>query len=267
MKEKPENQAGAFERLVSIMKKLREPGGCPWDREQTKETLKPFVIEEAYEVTEAIDGKKSEELKEELGDLLLQVVFLSRLAEESGEFDIEDVIECISEKLVRRHPHVFGGEVKNTADEVLKSWAAIKLEEKKGRGSLSVLEGVPKEMPALLRAHRITEKASRVGFDWSSIEEVFQKLEEEMGEFEDAVSEKDREKMEDELGDVIFALVNIARFLEVNPEEALKKTISKFIGRFTYIEEALERRGIDIAKAGLDEMERLWNKAKEAEEK
>ncbi len=254
-----------FDGLVEIMRRLRSPGGCPWDREQTKESLKPYVVEETYEVLEAIDEGDPEKLREELGDLLLQVVFLAQLADEAGEFDVHDVIRGISEKLVRRHPHVFGGEKKDTAEEVIESWASIKVEEKKEKGPSSILEGVPKQMPALLRAHRVTEKVSRVGFDWSSVDDVFRKLEEELEEFEDAVSGRDRGKMEDELGDVIFALVNVARFLGVNPEEALKKTISRFVGRFMYIEEVLEHQGVDIREAGMEEMERLWREAKRVE--
>ncbi len=257
-----ENPYKGFQGLLDIMKALRGPGGCPWDREQSKETLKPFVIEEAYEVIEAIDSGNVNDIKEELGDLLLQVVFLAQLAEETGEFKMDDVIQGISDKLVRRHPHVFAGETKETAEEVLKKWESIKIDERKEKASSSVLEGVPKQMPALLRAHRITEKASRVGFDWTSIEQVFNKLEQELTEFEEAVREKDRINMEDELGDVIFALVNIGRFLEVNPEEALKKTISKFINRFTHIEEGLKKQEVDIRDAGFDEMEKLWIEAK-----
>ncbi|MBE9502656.1 MAG: nucleoside triphosphate pyrophosphohydrolase [Proteobacteria bacterium] len=257
-----ENPYTGFQGLLNIMKALRGPGGCPWDREQSKETLKPFVIEEAYEVIEAIDSGNVNDIKEELGDLLLQVVFLAQLAEEAGEFNMDNVIQGISDKLVRRHPHVFAGETKETAEEVLKKWESIKIDERKEKASSSVLEGVPKQMPALLRAHRITEKASRVGFDWTSIEQVFNKLEEELTEFEEAVREKDRINMEDELGDVIFALVNIGRFLEVNPEEALKKTISKFINRFTHIEEGLKKQEVDIRDAGFDEMEKLWIEAK-----
>jgi len=254
-----------FEGLIEIMKKLRGPGGCPWDREQNKESLKPYVIEEAYEVVEAIDSGDVSEIKEELGDLLLQVVFLSELAEEAGEFKIDDVITAISEKLVRRHPHVFADGTSETSEEVLKSWASIKVDEKKEKGKKSILDGVPYHMPALLRAHRISEKAARVGFDWNQIDEVFKKLEEELGEFEEAVASKDVAKVEDELGDVMFALVNISRFVEVNPEEALKKTIGKFISRFNYIEEGLERGGVDIREASLEKMEGLWNEAKEAE--
>lgn len=254
-----------FKGLLDIMKRLRSPDGCPWDKEQSKESLKPYVIEEAYEVVEAIDGGDTNELKEELGDLLLQVVFLSQLAEEEGDFDINDVVAGISEKLVRRHPHVFATGDADTSEEVLKNWASIKIDEKKEKGKSSVLSGVPAHMPALLRAHRISEKASRVGFDWDNLADVLKKLEEELGEFEEAVTKKDKDKMEDELGDVIFALVNISRFLEVNPEEALKKTIRKFVSRFMYIEEGLERQNLDIRDAGLEEMEKLWQEAKESE--
>ena len=266
MKEKeiPSEYKG-FEGLVKIMRRLRAPDGCPWDREQDKESLKPYVIEEAYEVVEAIDNGEPSELREELGDLLLQVIFLSQLAEEAGEFNIDDVVFGIIEKLERRHPHVFGDSSGLTTEEVVKNWASIKIDEKKEKGISSVLDGVPFQMPALLRAHRLTEKASRVGFDWNSIEGVFAKLEEELQEFEEAVASKERLKMEDELGDVIFSLVNIARFLEVNPEEALKKTISKFVSRFLYMEEALKVGGAEIRDAGLEEMERLWDEAKAVE--
>lgn len=260
-----ESELKGFDGLIQIMKRLRGPDGCPWDREQTKESLKPYIIEEAYEVVEAIDGGDIVEIKEELGDLLLQVVFLSELADEAGEFNVGGVIDAISEKLVRRHPHVFADKTSETTAEVLKSWASIKVDEKKEKGGGSVLEGVPKQMPALLRAHRITEKAARVGFDWDNLGQVFEKLEEEMGEFEEAVKSKEPEKMEDELGDVIFSLVNIARFLEVNPEEALKKTISKFSRRFNHIENCLEKSGVDIRDASLGQMEELWEEAKKTE--
>lgn len=256
-----------FDGLLDIMKKLRSPDGCPWDLEQSVESLKPYIIEEAYEVVEAIDSGNSNEIKEELGDLLLQVVFVSQMASEAGDFKIDDVIKAISEKLVRRHPHVFGDEIKKTSAEVLKNWESIKIEERKKKASSSILEGVPVQMPALLRAHRITEKVSRVGFDWSNIREVFDKLEEELKEFEEAVLEKDPVKMEDELGDVFFALVNVGRFIEVNPEEALKKTISRFTSRFNYIEDGLRKKDVDIRDAGLEEMEKLWVEAKEVEKK
>jgi len=266
MKEKEmSSEYKGFDGLVRIMKRLRAPDGCPWDREQDKESLKPYVIEEAYEVVEAIDNGSPPELREELGDLLLQVVFLSQMAEEAGEFNIDNVIFEIIEKLERRHPHVFGEASGATAEEVVKSWASIKIDEKKDKVVSSVLDGVPFQMPALLRAHRLTEKASRVGFDWESIDGVFAKLEEELKEFEAAVASKERLKMEEELGDVIFSLVNIARFLEVNPEEALKKTISKFVSRFIYMEEAVKMGGGDIREAGLEDMGRLWEAAKAAE--
>lgn len=263
MKEmKSSSEYKGFDGLVQIMKRLRAPDGCPWDKEQSKESLKPYVIEEAYEVVEAIDNGEPSELREELGDLLLQVVFLSQLAEEAGEFNVDNVVFEIIEKLVRRHPHVFGEVSGLTTEEVVKSWASIKIDEKKEKGISSVLDGVPFQMPALLRAHRLTEKASRVGFDWDSIDGVFAKLEEELKEFEEAVASKDRLKMEDELGDVMFSLVNIARFLEVNPEEALKKTINKFVNRFLYMEEAIKMGGGEIRDVGLEEMERLWEEAK-----
>ncbi|MBM2838684.1 MAG: mazG [Deltaproteobacteria bacterium] len=229
-----------FEELVELMSKLRGPGGCPWDGEQTHESLKPYLIEETYEVIEAIDEGSTEMLKEELGDLLLQVVFHSELARERGDFDISDVMEGLINKLVSRHPHVFGD-------------------------AESVLAGIPPHMPSLQRAHKITQKAARVGFDWGHIDQVFEKVKEEIMEFEEAVEKNSPEEMESELGDILFSLVNVGRFLEVNPEEALRKTISRFIKRFRYIEETLAQKGKDFKETSLEEMDELWNIAKSLE--
>jgi tetrapyrrole methylase family protein/MazG family protein len=245
--------------LVSIMERLRSPGGCPWDREQTTESLVPFIIEEAYEVAGAIDSRDPESIKEELGDLLFQIIFLCQLAKERGEFDIGGVIESSSKKMVRRHPHVFGDKKAETSKEVLKQWAHIKEAEKKKEGYLTEL---PEAFPALMRAQKVTEKAAKAGFDWENVDQVLEKVTEELDEFRQALSAGDAKATEEELGDLIFALVNVSRFVEVNPEEALRKTIGRFINRFHYIEKKLEEEGRGLAGTPLEEMERLWNEAK-----
>lgn len=242
------------------MERLRGPDGCPWDREQTTESLVPFVIEEAYEVVGAIDSRNPDSVKEELGDLLFQIIFLCQLAKERGEFDINDVIEGSCEKMVRRHPHVFKDKKLETAKEVLSQWADIKEGEKrKQEGYLSEL---PEAFPALLRARKVTERAAMVGFDWENLDQVLEKVTEELNEFHEALAAKDTRATEDEFGDLLFALVNVSRFLEVNPEEALRKTIGRFINRFHYIEKRLEQEGKSLAETPLEEMERLWNEAK-----
>jgi tetrapyrrole methylase family protein/MazG family protein len=251
-----------FNNLLKIMSKLRGKKGCPWDKEQTRESLKPFIIEEAYEVIEAIDEKSPEKLKEELGDLLLQVVFHAQLAKEKKEFDMEDILTTLEEKLIRRHPHVFGDVSYEDAKEVLIQWEKIKKEEKANIERESMLDSVPKELPALLRAHRLQDKASRVGFDWKHIDDVFAKVEEEIREFKGAVKDKKADEIEDELGDIFFALVNVARFLEINPEDALRKTISKFISRFRYIEEKAKEAGRELSDMTLEEMDKFWEEAK-----
>ena len=256
--------AASFVGLVKIMARLRGEGGCPWDREQTPETIKPYLIEETYEVLEAIDEQDPEKLKEELGDLMLQVVFHARMAEETGAFAIGDVLAAINDKLIRRHPHVFGDRKAETAQEVLFNWEQIKQTERRPeKGQASLLDGVPREMPALLRAHRLQEKASRVGFDWKEAQEVFRKVEEELAELRAAMEGQAEDRVEAELGDLLFALVNLSRFLAVNPEEALRKTIARFIARFRYIEEELARRGRSLRQATLEEMDALWAEAKE----
>jgi len=249
-----------FEKLVEIMSALRGEKGCPWDKEQTRESLKPFLVEETYEVLEAIDERNPEKIKEELGDLLFQIVFHCQLAKERHEFDINDVIRKISEKMTGRHPHVFGEAQYETSEEVLRQWEERKKEEGKGRES--ILEGIPKELPSLLRAHRIQARAARVGFDWARVEDVLKKLDEELGEFRKALEKKDQEETEDELGDVFFVLVNISRFVSVNPEDALRKTISKFISRFRYIEMKASESGRVLSEMSLEEMDALWNEAK-----
>jgi tetrapyrrole methylase family protein/MazG family protein len=256
----------AIERLLGIMEKLRGPGGCPWDREQTLRTLRPYVLEETYEVLEAIDAGDPREHCEELGDLLLQIVFQAQLTKEEGKFDFADVAEAISSKLVSRHPHVFGtSEVKDAAG-VLRQWAALKREEKKAKGGgESVLEGVPREMPALARADRLTEKASRIGFDWPDAAGAREKLAEEMGELDRAMASGDRDAIESEMGDLLFAAANLSRKLGVPPEEALRGTLARFVSRFHHVERELARRGVPHGGASLAEMDALWDEAKSLE--
>ncbi len=256
----------AIERLLGIMERLRGPGGCPWDREQTLRSLRPYVLEETYEVLEAIDGGDPAEHREELGDLLLQIVFQAQLAKEERTFDFADVANAISDKLVSRHPHVFGSAIATDADAVLRQWAALKREEKKAKGrGESVLEGVPREMPALARADRLTEKASRVGFDWPDPGGAREKLDEELGELDRAVEAGDRDAIEHELGDVLFAAANLSRKLGVPPEEALRGTVARFVSRFGHVERELARRGVPHGQATLAEMDALWDEAKSLE--
>lgn len=249
-----------FQKLLDIMSALRSANGCPWDREQTRESLKPFLIEETYEVLEALDEGDPQKIKEELGDLLFQIVFHCQLAKENGEFDMDDVIKKISDKMIARHPHVFGEEKFETSEEVLKQWEERKKEE--GKLKESILEGIPKELPSLLRAQRLQARAARVGFDWKRIEDVMEKLDEELKEFRDALKGKKQEDIEDELGDVFFVLVNVSRFVGVNPEDALRKTISKFISRFRYIEMKAADAGKSLSDMTLKEMDALWEEAK-----
>jgi tetrapyrrole methylase family protein/MazG family protein len=268
--------AAAVDRLVAIMARLRGPDGCPWDREQTLATLRPYVLEETYEVLEALDSGDPEAHREELGDLLLQIVFQARIAEEEGRFDLGGVADAISGKLLSRHPHVFGEEATSPdarpgpsastvrdADGVLRQWAALKKKENeaKGRGK-SVLEGVPREMPALARAERLTEKASRVGFDWPDVAGARAKVGEELGELDQAIAGGDPSRVEDELGDLLFATANLARKLGVPPEEALRRTLGRFISRFEHIETTLALQGVAPGEASLEEMDRLWDEAK-----
>jgi tetrapyrrole methylase family protein / MazG family protein len=255
-----------FDKLVRIMARLRGENGCPWDRQQTHESIKPYFVEETYEVLEAIDEGDAGKLCEELGDVMLQVVFHARMAEEAGLFGVAEVLTAITDKLVRRHPHVFADVRADTAQEVLFNWEQIKQSERKrAAGNASILDGVPRELPALLRAHRLQEKASRVGFDWKEAREVVKKVEEEFAEFRAAMESEQPERVEAELGDLLFSLVNLSRFVAVNPEEALRKTIARFIARFQYIEEELAHRGTTPGQATLEEMDALWAEAKARE--
>lgn len=255
-----------IEKLVSLMARLRAADGCPWDREQTLDSLVPFIIEEAYEVIAAIDENAFPSIKEELGDLLFQIVFASRIAEESGQFDLNDVIAESHEKMLRRHPHVFGDKTAKNSAQVLKHWAEIKEEEKKGRhGGRGLLSDVPDVLPALMRAHKISGKAAKAGFDWTDTISVLDKLDEEIAEFKKAVNDKDPLAVEEELGDILFTLVNVARHLDTNPENALRKTIGKFIARFHHVEQAVEERGGDISQTPMAALEALWQEAKRKE--
>ena len=245
-----------FNEFVEIVKRLRKE--CPWDREQTNDSIKAATIEEAYEVVEAIEKKNFEELKNELGDLLLHVVFHTIIASETQNFKINDVIDSIQEKLVRRHPHVFGEVKVSGSEEVKKNWETIKLDE----GRNSVLDGVPEMLPALQRAHRLQEKAAKVGFDWEKKEDVWKKVIEEVEEMHLSEGEGNYDKLEDEIGDVFFALVNYARFLGVNPENALRRTNSKFIHRFSYVESKIKDLGKKLADSNLQEMDKYWEESK-----
>ena len=255
--------AEAIERLLAIMARLRGPDGCPWDREQTLASLRPYVLEETYEVLEAIDEGDPREHCEELGDLLLQVVFQAQLTKELGQFAFEDVAEAISDKLVSRHPHVFGDAEVRDAEGVLRQWAELKRQEKraKGRGQ-SALEGVPRELPGLARADRLGEKASRIGFDWPDATGARAKVDEELRELDAAVAAGDPAAIEHEVGDTLLALANLARKLSVAPEEALRGSIRRFIERFEHVERGLERAGIAPGQATLEQMDELWNQAK-----
>jgi tetrapyrrole methylase family protein / MazG family protein len=255
-----------FDRLVEIMRRLRGPGGCPWDAEQSHESLKRYLLEECYEVIEAIDKNDPEHLKEELGDLMLQPVFHAVIAEEKGEFNLGEVLQTICDKLVLRHPHVFGDQVVKTADEQVENWERIKKMEK-GEERKSALSGVPPHLPALMKAQKVTEKAARVGFDWEDADQVYAKVLEELHEFEETMLLGDEERMEAELGDLLFAIVNLGRFLSLNPEEALRKTIERFSRRFAHIEEAMHARGVHMKDSSLEEMEILWEEAKSAEKR
>lgn len=258
------NEQNRFDRLMEIMRKLRAPGGCPWDAEQTHASLKRYLLEEAYEVIEAIDTGDRANLKEELGDLLLQPVFHAAIAEESGDFTMNEVLDAINDKLVRRHPHVFGEEIIKTSEAQVQNWEKIKKQEK-GVERKSALSGIPPELPALMKAQKITEKAARVGFDWEHTDQVYAKVMEELHEFEEAMVSGDQKEMESELGDLLFAIVNLGRFLSIDPEEALRKTIQRFTKRFSHVEESLHSAGKAMQTSTLEEMDVLWEEAKALE--
>lgn len=254
----------SFEDLVRLMERLRGPDGCPWDRKQSLADLKPYVIEEAYEVVDAIDRNDRAALLEELGDFLLQAVFIAEITREEGAFDIADSITAIHDKLVRRHPHVFGEVEAEDAEQVLVNWERLKSEERK-KENKGVLSGVPGSLPALLRAGRLTEKAARVGFDWRRTEDVFEKVDEEIAELREAVASGRQESIEDELGDLLFTIANVARKVGVNAEEALQSTNRKFTRRFESMERDVHASGRNLDALTLEEMDRLWAEAKAGE--
>jgi MazG family protein len=259
----PQTTGEKFERLVAIMARLRAPGGCPWDREQSFDTIKPYLLEETYEVLEAIDKRDWPALADELGDLLLQAVFFAQMAAEENKFRIDDSIDAIVQKLIRRHPHVFADGAAKTSDDVKRRWDEIKADEKKAKGEpvRGLLESVPRNLPALIEAQQIASKAAGVGFDWENAEQVLEKLDEELAELAAAREGGSREELEGEIGDLLFVIVNLARFLKVDPEQALRKTNRKFRKRFAHVE-----AGVKLPGASIAEMEALWQEAKRADD-
>jgi MazG family protein len=257
-----------FTDLVAVQARLRAPGGCPWDREQTHASLRTYLIEESYEVLDAIESESPQELAEELGDLLLQVLFHADMAREANTFNLAAVIAGIRDKMIRRHPHVFGNVKAETSGEVLRNWAQIKAKEKlelqKGpaAGNPSVLDGVPRSLPALLEAFQMSRRAARVGFDWDEVSGIFEKLEEESAELQKALSPLDREAVEEELGDLLFTVVNLSRFLGLDPEVTLKKANKKFKQRFIVMEFEAINREVELSKLSKEELEELWRSAK-----
>jgi MazG family protein len=255
----------AFRRLLDIMAQLRGPGGCPWDREQSRTTLRPYLIEEAYEVLDAIDAADVRALKDELGDLLLQVVFHAQIAAERGEFAMADVCAAVSDKLERRHPHVFGDVTVRDSAEVLRNWAQIKAEERRRDGrTADALSGVPSSLPALLAAHRVGEKAARVGFDWTATADVLAKVREELGELERAVAAGDACAAGEELGDVLLTLASVGRHVGQDAEQALRGAVRRFVARFQVMERTSAADGVALRDRSPEELERLWDAAKEA---
>lgn len=257
-----------LEKFAEIIAKLRDPnGGCPWDLEQTYQTMPPHILEEAYEVVEAINQDDRKELKEELGDLLMQVVFLSQLAQEEGAFTLDDVIDDITDKIIRRHPHVFGEIKAENSDEVLKNWENIKQQERYQKEQFSILDNVPIALPSLLRAAKLQKRCAKVGFDWSELEPTIQKVEEELQEVRDEVSKQPQnpQAIEEEIGDLLFASVNVARHLKLNPEEALRKANLKFERRFRQVEQSILASGRQLEQVSLAEMDLIWDQVKQQE--
>lgn len=258
------SEAGqAFEKLIEIMARLRGPDGCPWDRQQTHESLKKYLLEETYETLEAIDSGDMTELCSELGDLMLQIAFHAQLARERGDFDMTDSLESINQKLLRRHPHVFGEAEVACADEVTHQWDRIKMDEKGSERRASILDGVPKTLPALARAMEVSKRAARAGFEWPSLDAAFAKLEEEVGELKDELRERDAERIAEEIGDLLFTIVNVARWTGVDPEDALRIMIERFSSRFAQIEEAAHAGGRSLEDLSIEEMDAVWDRAKQ----
>jgi tetrapyrrole methylase family protein/MazG family protein len=258
-------RGGEFQELGQIMDRLRGKDGCPWDRKQTFESLKTFLIEEVYEVLEAIDEGSPEGLKGELGDLLMHIFFLAQVSKERGEFDIYDVARSAVAKMINRHPHVFGETRASTAEEVEVNWSELKRREKGKSKATSLLDDIPLYLPALLRAYRLTQKASSVGFDWKDPGELFEKIQEELREFREVIRDGDQKRIEAEFGDLLFTVANVGRFIQVNPEEALRKSNAKFVTRFQYVESVLSKRKKSLKEASLREMDQIWEEAKALE--
>ena len=266
--DRTEEAGERFAELVRIMARLRAPGGCPWDRKQSFDTIKSYLLEEAYEVMDAIDQRDWNGVAEELGDLLLQPVFFAEMAREEGKFDIIDSLEAINNKLIRRHPHVFGDAVAHTAEDVKHRWDEIKKQEKAEQGiaaAESVLDGVPRNLPALVEAEKISKKAAGLGFEWPNVSGVVEKLQEEAAELAQARVGEDAEHVEHEIGDLLFTLVNLARFIKVDPEQALRKTNARFRRRFGHVEREIAASGSGFPETPLERMEELWQAAKKQE--
>jgi MazG family protein len=277
---RPENKtyspplaAASFQKLVNVMARLRAPAGCPWDREQTHSSIRTYLIEEAYEVLDALDSGDDKKFAEELGDLLLQVLFHAQMAGEASRFDILDVIREIHDKMIRRHPHVFGSKSAKNSAEVLKNWEIIKMQERAASGttsakqetSVSRLDGVPRGLPALLEGYQLTKKAARIGFDWENAEGIFDKLQEEIRELREVIDSHEPERMEGELGDLLFVVVNLARSLKVDPEIAMKKSSGKFSRRFRAMEQLAREKGTTLSATPRRQMESLWDEVKRNE--
>ena len=249
--------------LLDVLEKLRSPEGCPWDREQTHSTLKKHLIEECAELLDSIDDNDEKGICEELGDVLMHIVFHAKIAEHDGKFTFDDVARQVTEKMVRRHPHVFGDESVSNVDEVMTIWNKAKNKEKGDRGFTSILDGIPRHMPALLQARELQKKAAKVGFDWEQPEQIIEKIDEELQELKEAMASGDEAHVEEELGDLLFAVVNLSRFRNFTPaEELLARANKKFIQRFQYIERTIENRGDTLQETSIEEMERLWNEIK-----
>ena len=252
----------SFRKLIKIVDTLMGENGCPWDNVQTRESLKPYLVEETYEVLEALDTNDPDQIKDELGDLLYQILFHSKISSKNNEFDIKDVLNNLKEKMVRRHPHVFKEGQINTPDQVIERWEEIKKEEKTHSNHPSILDSVPKQLPSLLKAQKLQKKAAKEGFDWDEISDVFDKLDEEIAEFKSAVLEGKDTNIQSELGDILFVLVNIAKFKKIDAEEALRSTNNKFIKRFQHIEKEVAKQGKTLKETSLEDMERHWQNAK-----
>jgi len=254
-----------FQKLIDIMDILRGPDGCPWDAKQTPQTLKRYILEESYEVVDAVESGETDNILEELGDLLFQIVFMAKLFAEKKAFNMNDVINAIADKMIRRHPHIFGDTTVKDADQVKENWEKIKAAEKKNAASTSIIDKVPRFIPPLERARLLTETVAKVGFDWSATSEIVEKIEEELNELKEVLKSDEQEKISSEIGDLFMAIVNLARFLKIDPDESLRGTIKRFIFRFHHIEKSLA--GQDLKDVPVDEMEKFWQEAKQYETK